>query len=184
MKIPEKIDLAYRFLTMGCTVLVTSAWKGETDILTVSWQTPVSKNPPLFAIAVAKGHHSHKLIDRSGVYVINVPNEYLLKEVFYCGTHSGRDVDKFAETKLTPEPGEFVEVPHIQECVAYLECRVSSAYTVGDHTLFIGEVLKAEVTRGIFDEVWKIGEPGTEFLIHLGGPHFFVPGRMIKAERP
>lgn len=181
MKIPEKIDLAYRFLTPGCTILVTSAWKGETDILTVSWQTPVSKNPPLFCIAVAREHHSHGFIGKSGAYVINVPNEYLLKEAFYCGTHSGRDVDKFAETKLTPESGDRVEAPHIRECVAYIECRVRSAYDVGDHTLFIGEALKAEVTRGIFDKVWKIGEPGTELLMHLGGPHFFLPGPVIRA---
>ena len=183
MKIPEKIDLAYRFLTPGCTVLVTSAWEEEADILTVSWQTPVSKDPPLFAISVAKGHHSHRLIDRSGAYVINIPNEYLLKEVMYCGSHSGRDVDKFAETKLTPEPGDKVEVPHIQECVAYIECRVNSAYQAGDHTLFVGEALKAEMTRGIFDKVWKIGEPGTEFLMHLGGPHFFLPGTVIRATK-
>jgi flavin reductase (DIM6/NTAB) family NADH-FMN oxidoreductase RutF len=181
MKIPEKIDLAYRFLTPGCTILVTSAWKGETDILTVSWQTPVSKTPPLFCIAVAKGHHSHQLIEQSGSYVINVPNEYLLKEVMYCGTHSGRDVDKFAETQLTPETGESVEVPHIQECMAYVECRVCHAVSAGDHTLFIGEALKAEVTRGVFERVWKIGEPGTEFLLHLGGPDFFLPGRVIRA---
>ncbi len=183
MKIPEKIDLAYRFLTPGCTILVTSSWKEETDILTVSWQTPVSKTPPLLAIAVAKSHHSHKLIDRSSAFVINIPNEYLLSEVFYCGTHSGRDVDKFEETKLTPERGDTVEVPHIQECVAYVECRVNSAYSVGDHTLFIGEALKAEVTRGIFDKVWKIGEPGTELLMHLGGPHFFLPGSVIRAKK-
>jgi flavin reductase (DIM6/NTAB) family NADH-FMN oxidoreductase RutF len=113
--------------------------------------------------------------------VINVPNEYLLKEVMYCGTHSGRDVDKFAETQLTPEPGESVEVPHIQECMAYVECRVSDAISAGDHTLFIGEALKAEVTRGVFERVWKIGEPGTEFLLHLGGPDFFLPGRVIRA---
>jgi flavin reductase (DIM6/NTAB) family NADH-FMN oxidoreductase RutF len=182
MKIPQQPDFAYRFLTPGCTILVTAAWEGETDIVTVSWQTPVSKEPPLFLIALAKGHHSHTLVDKSGAYVINVPNEYLLQEVMYCGTHSGRDVDKFSETRLTPEAGDTVAVPHIQESMAYIECSVRNAVGAGDHTLFIGEGLKAEVTRGIFDKVWKIGEPGTEFLMHLGGRHFFLPGPSVEAE--
>jgi flavin reductase (DIM6/NTAB) family NADH-FMN oxidoreductase RutF len=183
MKVPAKRDLAYRFLTPGCTVLVTSAWEKKVDILTVSWQTPVSKDPPLLAVSVAKGHYSHGLIQKGGAFVINVPTEDILAEVMYCGTRSGRDVDKFSETKLTPEPGERVEIPHIQECVAYVECKTVQAVDAGDHTLFIGEVLKSEVTRGIFDGVWKIGETGTEFLMHLGGPDFFLPGKKIRFKK-
>ncbi len=183
MKIPAKNDLAYRFLTPGCTVLVTSAWEKAVDILTVSWQTPVSKEPPLLAVSVAQEHHSHGLIKKSGAFVINIPTEDLLAEVMYCGTRSGRDVDKFSETKLTPEPGEKIEVPHIKECVAFVECRTVQAVDAGDHTLFIGEVQKAEVARGIFDGTWKMGEAGTEFLMHLGGPHFFLPGRKIHYEK-
>ena len=180
MKIPCPVEQAYRFLTPGCTVLVTSAWEGRTDILTVSWQTPVSKDPPLLLVAVAKGHHSHGLIDRGGAFVINVPTADLLGEVMFCGTRSGRDVDKFEATRLTPEPGKAVEVPHIRECVAHVECRLESAFSAGDHSLFVGRAVAAEVARGIFEGIWRIGEPGTEFLLHLGGPHFFVPGRTLK----
>ncbi len=180
MKIPVNNDLAYRFLTPGCTVLVTSAWDEAVDILTVSWQTPVSKEPPLLAVSVARGHYSHGLIEKSGAFVINVPTEDLLTEVMFCGTRSGREVDKFPGTKLTPEAGLKIDVPHIKECVAFVECRTVQAVGAGDHTLFIGEVLKAEVARGIFDGTWKMGEAGTEFLMHLGGPHFFLPGRTIR----
>jgi len=181
MKISSPVEQAYRFLTPGCTVLVTSAWEGDTDILTVSWQTPVSKDPPLLLIAVAKSHHSHRLIDRGGAFVINVPTEDLLDEVMFCGTRSGREVNKFEATRLTPEPGETVTVPRIRECVAYVECRLEGAYSAGDHSLFVGRVLAAGVTRGIFEGTWRIGEPGTAFLLHLGGPHFFVPGRTLRA---
>jgi len=180
MKVSVEKSLAYRFFTPGSTVLVTSASEGKTDILTVSWQTPVAKEPPLLAIAVAKPHYSHELLTKGLAYVINLPTKALLKEVMYCGTRSGREVDKFEETRLTPEPGDTIDVPHIRECAAYVECRVTESLSVGDHTLFIGEALKAEAEAGLFDQTWKIGKPGTEFLQHLGGPRFFLPGPPVR----
>ena len=45
--------------------------------------------------------------------MINLTNEKLAKACDYCGVVSGRDVDKFKKTGLTPVPVEHVKAPAI-----------------------------------------------------------------------
>ena len=61
----------------------------------------------------------------------------------YCGTVSGRDVDKFANTDLVPLPADIVRPPLIQGAVVNMECKVVGTLDTGDHTIFVGEILAA-----------------------------------------
>ena len=115
----------------------------EVNIITVSFCMPVSKAPPHLACAVGKDAHSARLIEESGEFAINVPEAKLEREVRYCGFHSGRDVDKFAETGLTPSPARRLKAPVIGECAAHMECVLRESLETGDKILFIGEVLES-----------------------------------------
>ena len=66
-------------------------------------------------VSVRKCRHSHHLIAESGEFVINLTTEELAHATDYCGVKSGRDVDKWKETGLTPEPAEQVNCPMIAE---------------------------------------------------------------------
>lgn len=63
-----------------------------------------------------------------------------------CGTCSGRDVDKFKETGLTPIPAQQVRPPLIKEGVVNMECKVIGELRTGDHTIFAGEIVAAYLT--------------------------------------
>jgi hypothetical protein len=67
--------------------------------------------------------------------------------VDWCGVVSGRDVDKFAETGLTPGPALAVQSPIVQECPLNIECRVTRTLPLGSHTLFLAEVVAVQATR-------------------------------------
>lgn len=125
---------------------------GEMNIIAVSFCMPVSKEPPLVACAIGKDAYSRKIIEECGEFVVNVPTKGQDKQVNYCGYHSGRDVDKFLETGLTPEPSKKIDAPIIQECPAQMECILKQAFETGDKILFIGEVVEAyadeELARG------------------------------------
>lgn len=62
----------------------------------------------------------------------------------FCGSRSGKNVDKIAQLNLKTEPASVINVPRLAGCVANLECRVVSRYPAGDHTLFLGEVVAAD----------------------------------------
>ena len=160
-----------RLLNHGPAVIASSRYGGKSNLITLAWTTPVSVEPPMVAIAVAPGRFSHGLIDRSREFVLNVPGPRLLPAVWYCGTVSGRNADKFKGAGLTEADAKAVDAPLVQECFAHVECRVASVLKAGDHTLFCGEVVAVSVESAAFDEVLALrGRFHT--LHHLGGPHF------------
>ena len=120
----------------------------------------------MMAISVAPPRFTHDLIAGSGEFVLAWPGEDLAEATMYCGTHSGRDVDKFRETGLTPVRGKHVRAPLIKECLANLECRLVNRMTTGDHTVFAGEILA----------VWVRDEPGRQLcsIDHSGGYDFLL----------
>ncbi len=131
---------------------------GRANIITLSFCMPVSRDPPLAAIAVGKRAHSRALLEEAGEFVINVPTRDLESHAYYCGTRSGRDVDKFRDTGLTPHPARRVRAPVIAECVAHMECAVTNAVETGDKILFVGEVVEAYA-----DEAVARGEREVEY---------------------
>lgn len=181
MKEEIPISKANRLINHGSVILVTSYFEGKSNIITLAWQMPVSHRPMLVAISIATTHYSHDMIKNSNEFVINVPNVDLLPQVHYCGTISGREVDKFEQSGLTPLPARKVKPPLISECIGHIECKVQSVSLTGDHSLFIGKVLAASVEAELFDGCWKPDEPKAKTLHHLGGNLYTTPHKRIKA---
>jgi flavin reductase (DIM6/NTAB) family NADH-FMN oxidoreductase RutF len=116
---------------------------GESNIIAVSFCMPVSKQPPLLGCAIGKEAYSSELITKTKEFVVNVPLANLKREIYYCGTHSGYQVNKFKGAGLTALPARKLRAPIIDECVAYMECKVVKQVETGDKNLFIGEVIEA-----------------------------------------
>jgi flavin reductase (DIM6/NTAB) family NADH-FMN oxidoreductase RutF len=132
-----------RLLEPGPIVLVSSAWRGASNIMTMGWHTVMEFEPSLVGCIIAEGNHSHGMIKASRECVINLPTYDLAKQVVGIGNCSGAEVDKFAAFKLTAVAGERVKAPLIKECYANLECRLIDAKLVASYNFFIFEVVKA-----------------------------------------
>ena len=130
--------------------------EGESNIIAVSFCMPAAKEPPLIACAIGKDFYSSKLIEDTKEFIVNVPSKELKKEIYYCGFHSGYQVDKFNETALTKKPAVKVRVPIIDECIAHMECKVTQKIITGDKNLFIGEVIEAKADEDIVKGERKI----------------------------
>ena len=181
MKKEVPLAKANRLINSGQVILVTSSYKDKANIITLAWNIPLSHKPPLLGISVAKTHLSNELITKSEEFIVNIPPVELLKQVIYCGTHSGRDVDKFRETGLTPKKANrLIKTPLIEECIGNLECYLRDVKEVGDHNLFIGEVIYAEAEEDLFDEIWKIDK--VKLIYHLGGKFFVRSGELLENE--
>jgi flavin reductase (DIM6/NTAB) family NADH-FMN oxidoreductase RutF len=134
-----------RFLEPGPIILVSSAHKGATNIMTMGWHMIMEFEPSLIGCYVWTANHSFEMIRRSRQCVINVPTEDLAATVVKIGNSSGRDIDKFAEFGLTPKPGTHVRAPLIDECYANFECRLVDSSLIRKYSLFVFEVVKAHV---------------------------------------
>jgi flavin reductase (DIM6/NTAB) family NADH-FMN oxidoreductase RutF/GNAT superfamily N-acetyltransferase len=145
---------------------------GKPNIITIAWLVPVSVTPPLVGLCMRKTRFSYNLIITTGEFVINLAPIELAREALYCGRRSGSQVDKFLDTGLTPLPAQIVRPPIIQECLAYLECRVKQDIEIGDHNLLVAEVLAAYSQPDILTEDNLYDLTRTHPLLHLGRNRF------------
>jgi len=128
-------------------ILVTSRHNKKESIITICWHMRTSFRPELFAISVGKKRFSFELIKNSKCFAVNFMPFNLEKETIYCGTHSGKNVDKFKETGLTKEECSKINCPKIKEALGYFECKVVKEITTGDHVIFVGEVLTSKLNK-------------------------------------
>ncbi len=140
-----RVDNVRRFLEPGPIVLVSSAYRGESNIMTMGWHMIMEFQPSLIGCYIWTANHSFEMIRKSKQCVINIPTEDLAAKVVKIGNSSGRDIDKFAEFGLTPEPGTHVHAPLIDECYANFECRLTDSSLIRKYSLFVLEVVKAHV---------------------------------------
>ena len=142
------------------------------NIITLAWVGVVCSQPPTLGIGVRPSRHSHQLIEESGEFVVNIPDENILNETDYCGRVSGRDVDKFAETKLTAIPAEKVKAPLIKECPVNIECVVKQKISLGSHHLFLGEVVRVHVNQDILNTEEKIDFTKVKPIVYNRGEYW------------
>jgi flavin reductase (DIM6/NTAB) family NADH-FMN oxidoreductase RutF len=134
-------------------VMVSCQYMNEKpNIITLAWVGVVCSEPPMVGIAIRKNRFSYDIIRKSGAFVVNVPKGDQLQATDFCGTHSGRDVDKFAQMKLTAVPGEKTKAPLIEECPVNLECVVRQELELGSHNLFIGEIVATHIDSEYLNE--------------------------------
>lgn len=150
MKVTQKPSTA---LFPVPAVLVTSQMgEGTPNIITIAWTGVMNSVPPMVYIGVQPQRHSYGLLKESGEYVINIPSVDQSKVVDYCGIVSGKNVDKFKETGLTPVSSTHVKPPLIEECPVNIECRVAQTVSLGSHDVFIAEVLAVHYSENVLNE--------------------------------
>ena len=119
------------------------------NITAVSFCMPVSKKPAQVAIAITKESYSYELISETREFAVNIPLQDFSSQIYYCGFHSGRDVDKFEETGFSAVKAKKIHSPVIGECIAHMECRYAGKKKTGDKVLIIGDVVEAYADKSL-----------------------------------
>jgi flavin reductase (DIM6/NTAB) family NADH-FMN oxidoreductase RutF len=104
----------------------------------------ITSDPPTIAISINKQNLTHEYIQISKVFAVSIlSKEAPMTEIGLFGFKSGRDTDKFKETKY--KTGKTGAPIVIDNTVGYMECEVLSSTDVGTHTIFIGKVVDCDV---------------------------------------
>jgi len=90
----------------------------------------------------------------------------------FCGTNSGRDIDKFKELGLTKEKGFIVSAPLIKECPINIECKVRQIIHLGTHDMFIGEVVNVNADEEVIYPDGEIDYERISMLSYLMDNYF------------
>jgi len=117
------------------------------NAMTLDWHMPVSFKPQLYAIAVGKTRFSRSMIQESSAFIVNFMPIGMKDKVLYCGRHSGEHTDKIKEAGLETHEAENIDGFRIVGAIGYLECEVVQEIETGDHIIFIGKVVHAELVK-------------------------------------
>ena len=162
-------------------VMVSCAdMEGKPNIITIAWAGTVCTNPPMVSISVRPTRYSYDMIRETGEFVINLVTEPLTRACDYCGVVSGRDVDKFAKTGLTPIAVEGVSVPGIAESPVSIACRVVEERALGSHTMFLAEVVGVTADDRYLDETGRFDINGTGLIMYSHGEYFGLGRKLGK----
>ena len=140
----------------GLIVSVDS--KGKPNVMTAGEIFNIGlREPCIIGTALRKATYTHSLIVECRQFTVNFPTVAILEAVDKAGSITGRDgFDKFAAYGFTALPSDEVVPPIIKECPVNLECKMLSVSEVGDHDLFLGEVVAMHVDKDKLDENEKI----------------------------
>lgn len=175
---------AARLLLGGPVVLVTTMYRGRANVMPVAWHTPVSADPPLVAIAVEQSRHTAELIRHSQEFALNFPTRPLLHHVQYLGGLHGDRIDKIEATQMETFAPAHITAPLLSACCAWVECEVVEAFPLGDHILFVGNVMSVRVDPNSFDDQWLLGPEETRPLHYLGANRYSFLARALEARIP
>ena len=117
----------------------------------------VTSEPPAVAVCINKKNLTHEFIAESKVFTASMlSRDTPLSFIGHFGFKSGRDVDKLKD--ISYKLGETKAPIVLDHSLSYLEARVINQADVGTHTIFIGEVVGADML--------KEGEPMTYAYYH------------------
>jgi len=139
---------------MPCSVnLLTVASKTEREAMTAGAMF-ISEDPPLFVVSIQKDILTHRLIEETGQFVLNVASTKQVKLAKKLGHEKA--ADKFKEFGIEIEKATSVSAPIIKGSFASIECKVITSYPAGNFTVYVVEAGNFTRNKDLSPMVWDM----------------------------
>jgi len=126
--------------------VVASGKQGKLNAQIANTVFQVTSDPPTIAVSINKQNLTHEFISESKVFTASILSQDTpLSFIGHFGFKSGREVDKLKDVNY--KLGEAKAPIVLDHSLAYLEAKVINQLDVGTHTIFIGELVGADVLR-------------------------------------
>lgn len=172
---------ARRLLNPGPVTIVTTAWRGITNAAPMAWVTTLSMDPPRIGCVIHPHRHTADMIRFSEEFAINIPGPSLLKQTAFLASKTGLNENKIEEAGLDVFSAMRIDAPLIDGCLAWIECGLRDVLSVGDHSLFVGDVVRVQALEEAYAQRWLLAERAYSPLTFLGGNHYAVVGDPLEA---
>ena len=115
------------------------------------------------------GRFTADMIRFSEEFALNIPGPALLKHTAFFGSRSGLNENKIESSQLDVFSGLSIEAPLLDDCLAWIECGLRDVIPIGDHSLFVGEVVRVHALEEAYAERWLLEDYDLSPLAFLGG---------------
>jgi len=139
-------------LPLPITLVTVANRENVSNVFTASWIGVLCPDPPYIGVGIDAASYSHELIEDNGEFCVNVMAEGFAAEIDALGRTSGRDLDKFEEARVMPQPSKEIKAPTILEASISMECKVQEVLRLGTHDFYVGRVLVTHIEESILED--------------------------------
>ncbi|TRW28193.1 flavin reductase [Criibacterium bergeronii] len=128
---------------MNYGVYIATAKEGDKLVgCTINAAVQITANPVTIAISINHDNFSHDIIERTKKFAISVLSEHSNPKIIGTfGFFSSKDKNKFENFEY-----QIVDdLPVLKDVSSYITCKVIGQLEAPTHTIFLGEVINAEV---------------------------------------
>lgn len=134
--------IALRMIPYGLYVITSASDNDSVAASTIDWLTQTSFNPPLIAVGIKNNSSPYNIIKQSKSFALNIltkGQQNLAVSFFKRVVLENNQINghKF-HTDLTGSP-------ILDDIASYIECKLIKVVDIGDHSVFIGEVINASI---------------------------------------
>jgi flavin reductase (DIM6/NTAB) family NADH-FMN oxidoreductase RutF len=133
----------------------------KVNLCPVNWHIVSTKyeSPMTVCVGLSHGHYTLEVIEKTEEFVFAYPTRDQLKDTLFCGTVSGRDVDKLKKTSFEFADSQKVSPPLLKEAVLNLECKLDQKIVMGNYTILVGIVEAVhESDKSPLDKIYSLGD--------------------------
>ena len=152
-------EVMHQIKSKGAFLVAKSKDDEKINVMTIGWAAlGYMWRKPVMIVMVRKSRFTHCIIEKASSFTVSIPGDDLGEALNFCGTKSGRNVDKFKECKLSVIPAQKVNTPIINISGFHYECTIvykskmnadflckeykENVYADNDyHTFYFGEIV-------------------------------------------
>lgn len=198
---PGGLDVAASDLDAGTSyALLTSlvvprpiAWvstlsaNGQRNLAPHSYFNLVSSDPPIVHVTSSQRRgrlkDTARNIAETGEFVVNVPARTQVELANHTSAEWPPEDDEWALAGLTGVPSQCVRPERVAGAPAALECRLVQTLSLGNGTMFFGEVVWFHVAASVMDG-HRVDARALDPVARLGGPLYTPLGDIFALARP
>ena len=159
-------EVMQRIKSKGAFLIAKSKDDEKINVMTIGWAAiGYMWRKPIMTLMVRESRFTHHIIEKASSFTVSIPTDDLKEALNFCGTKSGRDVDKFKECNLTIVPAQKVDTPIINISGFHYECKIVCKSEINPdflckeykedvyadnnyHTFYFGEIVACYKTIG------------------------------------
>lgn len=155
--------------------VVTARFGEKANAMAAAWHSSLSREPPLYGVAISPKRFTHDLILEAGEFGVNFLPFDRAGIIAAVGGSTGREVDKFEAFKIAEEKPVLTSAPILAEAYAAYECKLVNHHTFGDHTWFVGQILRVHLLEEALTEEGVLNLERVTPTLYLGADLYLSP---------
>lgn len=173
----------YRVLHPRPVYLVVSRdLSGILNVMSASWITPISDEPFTIALSLWRESKTYSNIIETKEFTINIVDDKFIDQVWFAGTKSGREVDKWSKLGFKPVSSTKIKTPGIDGSLGFIECCFKNELVLNDTSLILANAVTIHVNKELYDKYgWNLYR--AKILLHNGGKYFTTNSKPVYPTR-